>query len=193
MAGDAVAEVKSRLDLIEVIGGDVTLHRAGRELTGLCPFHAEKTPSFTVSPERQVWYCHGCHEGGDLFKFIEQIERIDFRQALEMLADRAGVELESGPRAARGTGRRRRRAVELNAQAHAYYQHVLWAAPAGEPGRALLRDRHVDEALARQFGVGFAPAGGPGEDALARYLTGKGGATGDELVEAGVRPPARGG
>ena len=104
MAGDAVAEVKSRLDLVEVIGGYVTLHRAGRELSGLCPFHAEKTPSFTVSPERQVWYCHGCHEGGDLFKFIEQIERIDFRQALEMLADRAGVELESGPHAARGAG-----------------------------------------------------------------------------------------
>src|ERR1022692_1816897 len=192
MAGDAVAEVKSRLDLIEVIGGYVTLHRAGRELTGLCPFHAEKTPSFTVSPERQVWYCHGCHEGGDLFKFIEQIERIDFRQALEMLADRAGVELESGPRA-RGAGRRRRRSIELNARAQAYYQHVLWAAPAGEPGRALLRDRGVDETLARQFGVGFAPAGGAGEDALARYLTGKGGATVEELVEAGlVHPQQRG-
>jgi DNA primase len=193
MAGDAVAEVKSRLDLVEVIGGYVTLHRAGRELTGLCPFHAEKTPSFTVSPERQVWYCHGCHEGGDLFKFIEQIERIDFRQALEMLADRAGVELESGPRAARGAGRRRRRSIELNAKAQAYYQHVLWATPAGEPGRDLLRDRAVGEPLARQFGVGFASAGGHSEDALARYMTGKGGATVEELVEAGLVHPQRGG
>ena len=193
MAGDAVAEVKSRLDLVEVIGGYVTLHRAGRELTGLCPFHAEKSPSFTVSPERQVWYCHGCHEGGDLFKFIEQIERIDFRQALEMLADRAGVELESGPRAARGAGRRRRRSIELNGKAQAYYQHVLWATPAGEPGRALLGERGVDETLARQFGVGFAPAGGHGEDALARYLTGKGGATVEELVEAGLVHPQRSG
>ncbi|MHB8490005.1 MAG: DNA primase [Candidatus Dormibacteria bacterium] len=193
MAGDAVAEVKSRLDLVEVIGGYVTLHRAGRELTGLCPFHAEKSPSFTVSPERQVWYCHGCHEGGDLFKFIEQIERIDFRQALEMLADRAGVELESGPRAARGAGRRRRRSIELNGKAQAYYQHVLWATPSGEPGRALLEDRGVDETLARRFGVGFAPAGGHGEDALARYLTGKGGATVEELVEAGLVHPPRSG
>src|SRR5580658_3678900 len=192
MAGDAVAEVKSRLDLIEVIGGYVTLHRAGRELTGLCPFHAEKSPSFTVSPERQVWYCHGCHLGGDLFKFIEQIERIDFRQALEMLADRAGVELESGP-AARGAGRRRRRSIELNGKAQAYYQHVLWSAPAGEAGRVLLRERGVDEALARTFGVGFAPAGGAGEDALARYLTGKGGATVEELVDAGLVHPQRGG
>ncbi|MGA8522803.1 MAG: CHC2 zinc finger domain-containing protein, partial [Candidatus Dormiibacterota bacterium] len=193
MAGDAVAEVKSRLDLVEVISGYVTLHRAGRELTGLCPFHAEKTPSFTVSPERQVWYCHGCHEGGDLFKFIEQIERIDFRQALEMLADRAGVELESGPRAARGTGRRRRRSIELNTKAQAYYQHVLWSTPAGEPGRDLLRDREVGEVLARRFGIGFASAGGHGEDALARYMTGKGGATVEELVEAGLVHPQRGG
>src|SRR5580704_3164774 len=193
MAGDAVAEVKARLDLIEVIGGYVTLHRAGRELTGLCPFHAEKTPSFTVSPERQVWYCHGCHEGGDLFKFIEQIERIDFRQALELLADRAGVELESGPHAGRGAGRKRRRSIELNTKAQAYYQHVLWAAPAGAPGRALLEERGVDEAMARKFGIGFAPAGGPAEDALARYLTGKGGADIEELADAGLaHPPQRG-
>lgn len=193
MAGDAVAEVKARLDLIDVIGGYVTLHRAGREMSGLCPFHAEKTPSFTVSPERQVWYCHGCHEGGDLFKFIELIERIDFRQALELLADRAGVELESGPQAVRGVGRRRRRSIELNAKAQAYYQHVLWASPAGEPGRALLTEREVSEAAARRFGVGFAPAGGAGEDALARYLTGKTGASLDELVDAGLAHPPRGG
>jgi DNA primase len=189
MAGDAVAEVKARLDLIEVISGYVTLHRAGRELSGLCPFHPEKTPSFTVSPERQVWYCHGCHEGGDLFKFIEQIERIDFRQALELLADRAGVELESGPHAGRGAGRKRRRSIELNTKAQAYYQHVLWSSPAGEPGRALLVDRGVGEALARTFGIGFAPAGGAGEDALARYLTGKGGAGVEELVDAGLAHP----
>jgi DNA primase len=193
MAGDAVAEVKARLDLVEVIGGYVTLHRAGRELSGLCPFHAEKTPSFTVSPERQVWYCHGCHEGGDLFKFIEQIERIDFRQALELLADRAGVELESGPHAGRGAGRKRRRSIELNTKAQAYYQHVLWSAPAGAPGRALLEERGVDDAMARKFGIGFAPAGGPAEDALARYLTGKGGADIEELADAGLaHPPQRG-
>ena len=193
MAGDAVAEVKSRLDLVEVIGGYVTLHRAGRELTGLCPFHAEKTPSFAVNAERQLWFCHGCGKGGDLFHFIQQIERIDFRQALEMLADRAGVELESGPNADRGAGRKRRRSIELNGKAQAYYQHVLWATEAGERGRALLGDRGVDEQLARRFGVGFAPAGGAGEDALARYLTGKGGATVDEVVEAGLaHPPGRG-
>jgi DNA primase len=109
-----------------------------------------------------------------------------------MLADRAGVELETGP-AARGAGRRRRRSIELNGKAQAYYQHVLWSAPAGGAGRSLLRERGVDEALARVYGVGFAPAGGAGEDALARYLTGKGGASVDELVEAGLVHPPRGG
>jgi len=118
-----------------------------------------------------VWFCHGCGKGGDLFHFIQQIERIDFREALEMLADRAGVELESGPRSDRGAGRKRRRSIELNGKAQAYYQHVLWATDAGERGRALLIDRRIDEALARRFGVGFAPAGGAGEDALTRYLT----------------------
>jgi DNA primase len=110
-----------------------------------------------------------------------------------LLADRAGVELESGPRADRGAGRRRRRSIELNGKAQAYYQHVLWASPAGERGRALLRDRGVDEGLARRFGIGFAPAGGAGEDALTRYLTSKAGARVEELVEAGLTHPPRGG
>src|SRR4030081_2334718 len=107
MAADAVPEIKARLDIVDVIGGYVPLQRSGREFKGLCPFHAEKTPSFTVSQELQVWYCFGCQEGGDLFKFIERIERIDFRQALEMLAERAGVELEPSVQdGGRGTRRR---------------------------------------------------------------------------------------
>src|SRR5215472_18340555 len=146
MAVDAVAEIKARLDVIDVIGGYVALQRSGREFKALCPFHAEKTPSFTVSQERQAWYCFGCQEGGDLFSFVEKIERTDFRQALELLADRAGVELESrGPGGGRGSGRERRRSLELNAKAQAYYEHVLWATAAGEPGRALLARRGVDE------------------------------------------------
>ena len=177
MAVDAVAEIKARLDIVEVVGGYLTLQRSGREFKGLCPFHAEKTPSFTVSQERQFWYCFGCQQGGDLFGFVERIERADFRQALELLADRAGVELEStqgGP--ARGAARDRRRALELNARAQQYYEHVLWSTPAGAPGRALLEERGVAEALARRFGIGFAPAGGAAGDALVRYLTTRGGA-----------------
>ena len=193
MAGDAVPEIKARLDIVDVIGGYVALQRSGREFKGLCPFHAEKTPSFTVSQELQVWYCFGCQEGGDLFKFIERIERIDFRQALEMLAERAGVELEPSVQdGGRGTGRKRRRALELNARAQLYYAHVLWSEPAAEHGRELLEERGVHADLARRFGVGFAPGGGIAGDALVRYLTGRGGATVEELVDAGLAQATRG-
>jgi len=194
VATDAVAEIKARLDIVEVVGGYLTLQRSGREFKGLCPFHAEKTPSFTVSQERQFWYCFGCQQGGDLFGFVERIERADFRQALELLADRAGVELEPTQGGApRGAARDRRRALELNARAQQYYEHVLWSTPAGEPGRALLDARGVAEDLARRFGVGFAPAGGVAGDALVRYLTTRGGASVDETVKAGLAQPPRGG
>jgi len=192
MSGDAVAEIKSRLDIVEVAGSYVSLQRAGREHRGLCPFHAEKSPSFHVSQERQAWYCFGCQEGGDIFDFVERIERTDFRQALELLAERAGVELErnSGP-ADRGGGRRRKRALELNLRAAQYYEHVLWQLPAGDPGREILGERGVGEALARRFGVGFAPAGGDRGDALSRYLI-KHGATPAEIVDAGLAHPGPG-
>ncbi len=193
MPTDAAAEVKARLDIVEVIGGYVALQRSGRGFKGLCPFHAEKTPSFTVSQERQAWYCHGCSQGGDVYTFIEQVERVGFRQALEMLAERAGVELEQAATAGeRGRARRRRRTLELNERAQAYYSHVLWATAAGAAGRALLGERAVSEEAARRFGTGFAPAGGVGGDALMRYLATRG-ATVEEMVDAGLALPARGG
>jgi len=182
---DAVAEIKARLDILDVIGGYVSLHRSGTQHVGLCPFHAEKTPSFSVSQPRQVFHCHGCNEGGDIFSFVQRIEGVDFPRALEILAERAGVELEKSPRAAaRGAGRRR--SLELSDRAAKFYEYVLWNLPAGAPGRRLLAERAVDEALARRFRVGFAPSGGAAGTALVRYLVGKGGATVAELVEAGL-------
>ncbi len=184
---DAVDQVKARLDILEVVGGRVSLHRQGRQHVGLCPFHAEKTPSFSVSQEKQSWYCHGCHEGGDIFTFVEKIERVDFARALELLAERAGVELERDPRAA-GRGARRRRTLELNARSTRYYEYVLWNLPGGEPGRRLLTERGVADEVAHRFQVGFAPAGGPRGDALVRYLVAHG-ATLAEIVTAGLAGP----
>ena len=86
--------IKSRLDIVEFIGDYVRLTRRGKNFLGLCPFHNEKTPSFTVSPERQSWHCFGCGRGGDIFTFIMERESMDFHQALEFLAQRAGVELK---------------------------------------------------------------------------------------------------
>jgi DNA primase len=182
---DAVAEIKARLDILDVIGGYVSLHRSGTQHVGLCPFHAEKTPSFSVSQPRQVFHCHGCNEGGDIFSFVQRIEGVDFSRALEILAERAGVELEKSPRAA-ARGAARRRSLELTDRAAKFYEYVLWSLPGGAPGRRLLAERGVDETLARRFRVGFAPAGGQAGTALVRYLLGKGGATISELVEAGL-------
>jgi DNA primase len=195
MARDAVAEIKSRLDIVDVVGGYVTLQRAGRGHRALCPFHSEKTPSFNVSQERQAWYCFGCQEGGDMFTFVEKVEHTDFRQALELLADRAGVELEAAALSPdrRGAATRRKRTLELNSRAAAFFEHVLWSTPAGADGRELLHRRDVGDDAARRFGVGFAPAGGAGEDALSRYLTERAGATASEIVDAGLAHHARGG
>src|SRR5439155_3908919 len=85
---DTIDQIKSRLDLVEVVQQYVPLRKRGRELWGLCPFHPEKTPSFKVDPQRQSWHCFGCDKGGDLFSFVEQVEKVDFRRALELLADR---------------------------------------------------------------------------------------------------------
>ena len=195
MARDAVAEIKSRLDIVDVVGGYVTLQRAGRAHRALCPFHSEKTPSFNVSQDRQAWYCFGCQEGGDMFTFVEKVEHTDFRQALEMLAEKAGVELEAAAQSPerRGQAARRKRTLELNARAAAFFEHVLWSTPAGAAGRDLLRRRAVEDEAARRFGIGFAPAGGAAEDALSRYLTDRAGASGNEIVDAGLAHHARGG
>jgi DNA primase (bacterial type) len=94
MASDDVREVKSRLDIAEVIGDYVVLRKSGQTYWGKCPFHNEKTPSFSVSPERQTFHCFGCGKGGDVYTFIMEIENLDFKEALERLGRRAGVKLQ---------------------------------------------------------------------------------------------------
>src|SRR3954471_13889790 len=95
MAQDTVAQIKDRLSIVEIIGPYVKLNRAGKSMVGLCPFHKEKTPSFHVSPERGSWHCFGCGLGGDGFTFIEKVEGVDFKGALQMLADKAGIRVTS--------------------------------------------------------------------------------------------------
>jgi DNA primase len=100
------AEIKSKLPVVDVVGETVTLKRAGTVHKGLCPFHAEKTPSFIVTPDRETWHCFGCGEHGDIFTFVMRRDGLDFREALERLAERAGVELSE--RTAREDRRRKR-------------------------------------------------------------------------------------
>ena len=158
-ADDAVQQIKARLDLVEVVQQHVRLRKQGREFVGLCPFHQEKTPSFSVNQQLQSWYCHGCQRGGDLFTFVELIEKTDFLGARQILADQAGIELETENPAARQRAQARRRVIELNQLAVQYYEYVLHSTPAGEPGRRLLAERGVGEETAHQFGLGYAPGG----------------------------------
>ncbi|HLQ61130.1 MAG TPA: CHC2 zinc finger domain-containing protein, partial [Candidatus Acidoferrales bacterium] len=178
---DAFSEVKSRTDLVKVVGEHVKLSRRGRDLWGLCPFHAEDTPSFKVNPQMQSWYCFGCERHGDVFTFVELIEKTDRRGALEQLAERAGVELRKPSPAARERTEVRRRVLEINRLAARYYEYVLHSTKAGLVGRQLLEQRRVSEETARRFQLGFAP-GGAG---FAEYLRKRGGSVPD-AVAAGL-------
>jgi len=164
---DAKEQIRSRADLVEIVREHVRLRQMGNQFLGLCPFHQENTPSFRVTPQKQTWHCFGCGQGGDVFKFVELAEKTDFRGALEMLAERTGVELRSEAPQARERSQLRKRIIEINGFAAKYYQYVLNSTPTGEVGRALLAKRGVSPETAQKFGLGFAPAGGT---SLAQFL-----------------------
>lgn len=164
---DAKEQIRARADLVEIVREHVRLRQVGQQFTGLCPFHQENTPSFRVTPSSQTWHCFGCDRGGDVFKFVELIDRTDFRGALQLLAERTGVELAQQSGAERERSQLRKRIVEINKFAAKFYQYVLHSTPTGEVGRALLAKRGVSTETAERFGLGFAPAGGT---SLAQFL-----------------------
>jgi DNA primase len=166
---DAFAEVKAKVDLVKIVQEHVRLTKRNRDLVGLCPFHQEDTPSFTVHPQRQSWYCFGCRRNGDVFTFVELIEKTDKRGALQMLAERAGVELKKLTAEQKERSESRKRLLVMLKLAAQYYEYVLWKLPAGEPGRRLLESRRVSEETARRFQLGYAPAG----RGFAEYLRAK--------------------
>src|SRR5262245_400845 len=161
IADDAIREVRERANLVEVVSDVVTLRRRGRSAVGLCPFHAEKTPSFTVSEERGFFHCFGCGEHGDVFAFVMKTQSLPFPEAVRRIAERFGIPL---PEATGGTGRVSEPLVAANAAAAAFFQAQL-AGPAGTRARAYLAERGVGDAVVRRFGLGYAPGAG---DALAR-------------------------
>ena len=156
---DAFAEVKAKVDLVKVVQEHLRLTKRNKDLVGLCPFHQENTPSFKVNPQMQTWYCFGCQRHGDVFTFVELIEKTDKRGALQLLAERAGVELKKLSPEQKERSDSRRRLLAMLKLAAQYYEYVLWSTPAGEVGRRLLADRDVGEETARQFQLGYAPAG----------------------------------
>ena len=154
-----IQEVVERTDIAELIGHYVTLKRAGANLVGLCPFHSEKTPSFTVSPSKNMFYCFGCHAGGSAITFVQKAENLEFADAVEFLANRAGLPMpRESPDSRRDSGVPRRRVLEMNLEAARFFRACLFDPRLGAPGMGYLRDqRGLSEATIRHFGLGFAP------------------------------------
>ncbi|KQX69542.1 DNA primase [Angustibacter sp. Root456] len=183
---DVVAAVKERTSIEDVVREHVTLRTGGvGSLKGLCPFHDEKSPSFNVRPQLGVWHCFGCGEGGDVLSFVQKVDHLTFAEAVERLAERAGVPVEyeegGGPRPREEVGRRTR-LVEANRTAEEFYAEQLANSSEALPGRTFLAERGFDREAAARFTVGYAPRSG---EALLRHLRGRG-FTDDEIVLAGL-------
>ena len=184
---EKIDEVRQATDLAELAAHYTALKRAGAVYSALCPFHAEKTPSFKIDPRLNRFYCFGCHTGGDAFHFLMKMENLSFPEAVEELARRAGVELPAAAdRVAAPDGISRSALYEALQQAQKFYAGRLWAEE-GAAARRYLAERGLDRRTAEDFGLGLAPAGW---DALRRHLQGLG--FGEQAaVQAGLIRPGR--
>jgi DNA primase len=167
---NSIQKIRDACDILSVVSQYVQLKRAGRNYKGLCPFHGEKTPSFMVSPDKQIFHCFGCGKGGDVIKFVQEYERLNFREALEMLAKRAGIELPRSPAKARARDEREQ-IYAVNAEAARFYVDFLRHPKNGRIGRDYLEKRAIRPDTVDRFRLGLAPAGW-GE--LLSHLTAKG-------------------
>lgn len=165
-----IDEVKARTNIIDVIGARVTLRKAGRHFKALCPFHSEKTPSFIVSPERQMWKCFGCGRGGSAIDFVMEYEHVDFMEALTTLAEKAGVTLT---RRAADTphAQLKEKIYAVNHLASEFYHYLLTKHAIGEKARTYLKTRGVTEKAMKTFALGYSPNSW---DGLLTYLKKKG-------------------
>ena len=154
MPSDDVHEIKSKLDIVDIVGDYVSLRQNGQTYWGRCPFHNEKTPSFSVSRERQTFHCFGCGKGGDIFTFVMEMEHLEFREALERLAERAGVKLQ---RISSYSGTRTTELRDIQLQALDFFKESLMSSGA-EPARAYLKRRNLTDDMCRQFEIGWAPS-----------------------------------
>lgn len=174
-----VDEIKQKLDVAEVIGEYLSLTKAGRNLKARCPFHAEKTPSFTVSPERQIWHCFGCNEGGDIFKFVMKMEGLEFGDALRVLARKAGVVLKKQDPQVQSQKKRLYEICELSAR---FFGVQLQKSLLGQKAQKYLKERSMKEEIIKFWRLGFAPADW---HALSDFLK-KRGYKDEEIFQAGM-------
>ena len=179
----SVEAVKGAVDLVEVISARTSLRRSGARFTGLCPFHDERTPSFSVSPEKGTYHCFGCKRGGDAITFVEETEGVDFVGAIEWLAQRFNVPLEYEEASPEqdATRRRRDRLYAVLDSAASFYERYLWEADGGGEARAYLESRGLGEEVCREYRLGLAPRG-----ATIVRKAGERGFSRDELAAAGL-------
>ncbi len=155
---DLIEEIRSRNDIVELIGSYVNLKRAGSNFSGLCPYHSERSPSFTVFPATQSFYCFGCGAGGDAITFAMRSENLDYPSAVEFLAKRAGITIERDEREEQGVGRAR--VYEMNLAAAKYFRSCLFDEKIGKVGMDYLANkRKLPSVIIKRFGLGFAPDG----------------------------------
>ena len=161
IARASIDQVQAAADIVEIVGQYTELRKAGANFSGRCPFHEERTPSFSVNPTEKLYYCFGCGAGGNLFGFVQAKENLDFAAAVEYLADRYGIQLDYEESSARGDAERHRRERlrALLEQATAYYERVLHDARAAAPAREYLELRGFGDDVCRRFGLGFSLAG----------------------------------
>ncbi len=183
----AVDEVKQRIDIVEVIGRDIKLTKAGKTFKGLCPFHGEKHPSFYVYPEQQSWHCFGCNNGGDVFSFVMKKQNIDFGEALRQLAQKAGVVIPSRFEPGAESGERQR-LYDVNQAAAQYFHNLLLNSAAGQKAQDYIAKRGFTEDTVKAFQLGYSANSW---DALKKYLLERD-YTEKEMLSAGLIIEAEG-
>ncbi len=179
---DEVARIREKTDIVSFIQEFIPLKKAGRNFKANCPFHMEKTPSFMVNPERQIWHCFGCQKGGDVYSFLMEYERLEFPEALRMLAKRAGIELPQRPSQI-AQGSRKEKIYQINNLAREFYHYVLTRHNAGKKARIYLEERGVTPQIIETFMLGFAPNTG---NAITKYLIEKKLFPKADLIDAGL-------
>jgi DNA primase len=169
-AGSFAERVKQQADIVRLVGEYVRLKKTGKDFSGLCPFHQEKTPSFTVSPLKQIFYCFGCGKGGDVFSFVMDMEKSAFPEAVRTVAEKCGIAIprprERSPEE-RQENQQRAALVEMHREAQAFFTKQISGTLEGKAARAYLEDRGLDSNTIERFGIGYAPSAG---DALTRLL-----------------------
>ena len=175
-------QIKAKLDIVDFIGSRIELKKSGRNYKALCPFHQEKTPSFMVSADRQIWHCFGaCKEGGDIFKFVMKYEGLTFYEALQELAKLAGVVIKKIDFEDHAW-QQKQRLLSINSLTNQLYHHLLTKHPSGKKAYQYLKNRGISDKLLSYLGIGYAPAAW---DFVTKYLVKKT-YTPQELVDAGI-------